>query len=244
MLCSTHHSVRLSPRPCPILAPMTEYVHVSPEDRTEAAQPCRSSCTARKASPACARPARSPPRSSTRWCRMVVPGVTTGEIDALSSAMMRDRRRRCPATLGYRGYTKSCCTSINHVVCHGIPGDKALKDGDIVNIDVTPDPRWLAWRHQPHVPGRRRVDQGAQAGRRDLRMPDARARAGAARQSPGRHQPRDPGAMPKSIAMASSAISAAMASGGCSTTAPKSSTPAAPAPAPSFARACSSPSSR
>jgi len=43
-----------------------------------------------------------------------------------------------PATLGYRGYTKSCCTSINHVVCHGIPGDKALKDGDIVNIDVTP----------------------------------------------------------------------------------------------------------
>ena len=43
-----------------------------------------------------------------------------------------------PATLGYRGYTKSCCISINHVVCHGIPGDKALKDGDIVNIDVTP----------------------------------------------------------------------------------------------------------
>ena len=43
-----------------------------------------------------------------------------------------------PATLGYRGYTKSCCTSINHVVCHGIPGDRALKDGDIVNIDVTP----------------------------------------------------------------------------------------------------------
>ena len=43
-----------------------------------------------------------------------------------------------PATLGYRGYTKSCCISINHVVCHGIPGDKTLKDGDIVNIDVTP----------------------------------------------------------------------------------------------------------
>src|SRR4029450_11576525 len=43
-----------------------------------------------------------------------------------------------PATLGYRGYTKSCCTSINHVVCHGIPGDKALKEGDIVEIDVTP----------------------------------------------------------------------------------------------------------
>jgi methionyl aminopeptidase len=43
-----------------------------------------------------------------------------------------------PATLGYRGYTHSCCISINHVVCHGIPSDKRLKDGDIVNIDVTP----------------------------------------------------------------------------------------------------------
>jgi methionyl aminopeptidase len=43
-----------------------------------------------------------------------------------------------PATLGYRGYTKSSCISINHVVCHGIPSDRQLKDGDIVNIDVTP----------------------------------------------------------------------------------------------------------
>jgi methionyl aminopeptidase len=43
-----------------------------------------------------------------------------------------------PATLGYRGYAHSCCISINHVVCHGIPSDKVLKDGDIVNIDVTP----------------------------------------------------------------------------------------------------------
>ena len=42
-----------------------------------------------------------------------------------------------PATLNYRGYTKSTCTSINHVVCHGIPNDKPLREGDIVNIDVT-----------------------------------------------------------------------------------------------------------
>jgi methionyl aminopeptidase len=42
-----------------------------------------------------------------------------------------------PATLNYRGYTKSCCTSINHVVCHGIPNDKPLREGEIVNIDVT-----------------------------------------------------------------------------------------------------------
>ena len=67
----------------------------------------------------------------------VVPGVTTQEIDDIVYAEMR-RRGAVPATLGYRGYTKSCCTSINHVVCHGIPGDRVLKDGDIVNIDVTP----------------------------------------------------------------------------------------------------------
>ena len=67
----------------------------------------------------------------------VVPGVLTGEIDAIVQRMMLEGGA-VPATLGYRGFTKSCCTSINHVVCHGIPGDRVLKDGDIVNIDVTP----------------------------------------------------------------------------------------------------------
>jgi methionyl aminopeptidase len=67
----------------------------------------------------------------------VVPGVTTQELDDIVFAEMK-ARGAIPATLGYRGYTKSCCTSINHVICHGIPGEKALKDGDIVNIDVTP----------------------------------------------------------------------------------------------------------
>jgi methionyl aminopeptidase len=67
----------------------------------------------------------------------VVPGVTTEEIDDIVFAEMK-ARGAIPATLGYRGYTKSCCTSINHVICHGIPGEKVLKDGDIVNIDVTP----------------------------------------------------------------------------------------------------------
>jgi methionyl aminopeptidase len=66
----------------------------------------------------------------------VMPGVTTGELDDMVRAhMLRDGA--VPATLGYRGFTHSCCTSINHVVCHGIPGDKRLRDGDIVNIDVT-----------------------------------------------------------------------------------------------------------
>ena len=67
----------------------------------------------------------------------VVPGVTTGELDSIVYRLTVEGGG-VPATLGYRGYTKSCCTSINHVVCHGIPGDKALRDGDIVNIDVTP----------------------------------------------------------------------------------------------------------
>jgi methionyl aminopeptidase len=66
----------------------------------------------------------------------VVPGVTTGEIDDIVREHML-REGAVPATLGYRGFTHSCCTSINHVVCHGIPGDKKLRDGDIVNIDVT-----------------------------------------------------------------------------------------------------------
>jgi methionyl aminopeptidase len=67
----------------------------------------------------------------------VVPGVTTAELDAIVYRMMREAGA-VPATLGYRGYTHSCCISINHVVCHGIPGDRQLKDGDILNIDVTP----------------------------------------------------------------------------------------------------------
>ena len=67
----------------------------------------------------------------------VAPGVTTGEIDDKVRDMILDAGA-VPATMGYRGFAHSCCTSINHVICHGIPSDKALKDGDIVNIDVTP----------------------------------------------------------------------------------------------------------
>jgi len=68
---------------------------------------------------------------------IVKPGVTTQAIDDFVFGEMR-KAGATPATLGYRGYTHSCCTSINHVICHGIPADKPLKDGDIVNIDVTP----------------------------------------------------------------------------------------------------------
>ena len=68
---------------------------------------------------------------------MVQPGVTTQAIDDFGREFTLDHGA-IPATMGYRGYAHSCCVSINHVVCHGIPSDKTLKDGDIVNIDVTP----------------------------------------------------------------------------------------------------------
>jgi methionyl aminopeptidase len=67
----------------------------------------------------------------------VVPGVATGELDRLCEQYTRDRGG-ISAPLGYKGFPKSVCISINHVVCHGIPGERKLIDGDIVNIDVTP----------------------------------------------------------------------------------------------------------
>jgi methionyl aminopeptidase len=67
---------------------------------------------------------------------VVRPGVTTSEIDDLILAFALDHGAM-PATLNYRGYRYSTCTSVNHVVCHGMPNDKPLRTGDIVNIDVT-----------------------------------------------------------------------------------------------------------
>jgi methionyl aminopeptidase len=66
----------------------------------------------------------------------IKPGVPTQRIDRLVFDFAMDHGAR-PATLMYRGYTKATCTSINHVVCHGIPNEKPLKEGDIVNVDVT-----------------------------------------------------------------------------------------------------------
>lgn len=64
------------------------------------------------------------------------PGVTTDDLDKLVHNFLVDNGAY-PSTLGYRGYPKSCCTSINEVICHGIPDDTELREGDIVNIDVT-----------------------------------------------------------------------------------------------------------
>ncbi len=66
----------------------------------------------------------------------VRPGITTGELDQLALQFGREHDA-IPATLFYRGYRHSICTSINHVICHGIPGERVLREGDIVNIDLT-----------------------------------------------------------------------------------------------------------
>jgi methionyl aminopeptidase len=67
----------------------------------------------------------------------VVPGITTGELDRICHEYITEEQNAIPAPLNYRGFPKSICTSVNHVVCHGSPGDKVLKDGDIINIDIT-----------------------------------------------------------------------------------------------------------
>lgn len=67
----------------------------------------------------------------------VKPGITTGELDRICHDYITDVQDAIPAPLNYRGFPKSICTSVNHVVCHGIPGDRRLKAGDAVNIDIT-----------------------------------------------------------------------------------------------------------
>ena len=66
----------------------------------------------------------------------VVPGVTTDALDQLCNAFIVQAQQTIPANVGYRGFPKTVCTSPNHVVCHGIPNDRVLKTGDILNIDV------------------------------------------------------------------------------------------------------------
>ncbi|MFI7418003.1 type I methionyl aminopeptidase [Nonomuraea sp. NPDC049684] len=68
--------------------------------------------------------------------RHIAPGVTTDELDRIGHEFLIDHGAY-PSTLGYKGYPKSLCTSINEVICHGIPDDTVLRDGDIVNIDIT-----------------------------------------------------------------------------------------------------------
>ncbi len=68
--------------------------------------------------------------------KIIKPGISTNEIDKICYEFINDNKAYS-APLFYRGFPKSCCTSVNHVVCHGIPSEKILKEGDIVNVDVT-----------------------------------------------------------------------------------------------------------
>ena len=68
--------------------------------------------------------------------KKIKPGITTNQIDNLCYEYINDNGGYS-APLFYRGFPKSCCTSTNHVICHGIPGEKTLKEGDIINVDVT-----------------------------------------------------------------------------------------------------------
>ncbi len=92
----------------------------------------------------------------------VLPGVTTEELDRRCHEHIVEEQQAIPAPLNYRGFPKSVCTSVNHVICHGIPGAKKLRKGDIVNIDVTVikdgwhgDHSRMFYVGDPTVPGRR-----------------------------------------------------------------------------------------
>ena len=117
------------------IAAMTEYVTVSanaPEGRTGAIK-----LWGREAFDGMHKAGRLAAETLDMLVPHMVPGVATAEIDRLIHQFILERGG-VPATLGYRGYTHSTCISINHVVCHGIPSEKTLKSGDIVNVDVTP----------------------------------------------------------------------------------------------------------
>ena len=100
----------------------------------------------------------------------IKPGITTGEIDRICHDYMVKVQQTIPAPLnyappGYQPYPKSICTSVNHQVCHGIPGDKQLKHGDIVNIDITVikdgyhgDTSRMFFAGEPSIQARRRCE--------------------------------------------------------------------------------------
>lgn len=100
----------------------------------------------------------------------VKPGVTTGELDQICHRHIVEQQQAVPAPLDYRGFPRSICTSVNHVICHGIPGNKKLKSGDIINVDITVikngfhgDTSRMFLVGKPTVQGRRLVDVAYQS---------------------------------------------------------------------------------
>ena len=165
----------------------------------------------------CAAPRNSPPRCSTWWHRMSRPGVSTDELDRICHEHIVNVQKVVPANIGYRGFPKTLCTSVNHVVCHGIPGDKALKDGDIINIDTAVivdgfhgDTSRMYFVGEPSIQARRLVETTYEAMKIGHRN-------GAPRRAPGRHRSCDPDATPKAGAIRWCASIAATASGASTT---------------------------
>ena len=164
----------------------------------------------------------------------VKPGVTTGEIDRLATTTRSTSSASIPATLnyappGHRPYPESLCTSVNHVVCHGMPGDKKLKPGDIVNIDVTVikdgfhgDTSRMFCVGAPSIQARRLVDTAYAAMWKGIAR-SAPARASATSATPS-------STTPSRTTSGSCASSAATASAAASTRSRRCSTTAAPAP--------------
>ncbi|HEX7328542.1 MAG TPA: type I methionyl aminopeptidase [Casimicrobiaceae bacterium] len=121
---------------------------------------------------------------------IITAGVTTGEIDRAAHDYMINVQHTIPATLnyappGYSPYPASLCTSVNHVVCHGIPGDRKLKDGDIINVDVTVikdgyhgDTSRMFFVGKPSIQARRLVEITYEAMWRGIRVVRPGARLG------------------------------------------------------------------
>jgi len=107
----------------------------------------------------------------------VRPGVTTDELDRVCYEHIVNVQKAIPANVGYRGFPKTVCTSVNHVVCHGIPGEKQLKEGDIVNIDIAVikdefhgDSSRMYFVGEPSVQARRLVDTTYEAMRAGIEL--------------------------------------------------------------------------
>ena len=107
----------------------------------------------------------------------VRPGVTTDELDRVCYEHIVNVQKAIPANVGYRGFPKTVCTSVNHVVCHGIPGEKQLKEGDILNIDIAVikdefhgDASRMYFVGEPSVKAQRLVDTTYEAMKAGIEM--------------------------------------------------------------------------
>lgn len=103
-------------------------------------------------------------------------GITTAELDRICHDFIVNTQKAIPAPLNYKGFPKSICTSVNHVVCHGIPGERVLKTGDIINLDVTVikegfhgDTSRMFLVGEPSIQARRLCDVGYEAMWRGIR---------------------------------------------------------------------------